>query len=113
VPWNAERLNTSPEGFVWARDRPFIQVLAPGLYCLSCSVFSSACPTLAVEVNGSVVRRRVGSSRHITNAAGHVAGTSIRDFLSLPAGGCKVAIRFESYGAGPADSQGFLELRKL
>ena len=26
VPWNAERLNTSPEAFVWARDRPFVQV---------------------------------------------------------------------------------------
>ena len=40
-------------------------------------------------------------------------GTSIRDFLSLTASGCRVSIRFESYGAGPADSQGFLELRKL
>ena len=41
------------------------------------------------------------------------AGTSLRDFLSLPAGGCRVSIRLESYGLGPAHSQGFLELRKL
>ena len=113
VPWNAERLNTCPEGFVWARDRPFVQVLNPGLYCISCSVFSGSCPTLAVEVNGVVVLRRVGSSRRITDAASQIAGTSLRDFLSLPAGGCRVSIRLESYGLGPANSQGFLELRKL
>jgi hypothetical protein len=146
VPWNAERLNTCPEGFLWAHDRPFIQVhlshwprprlglsptpippphrtptpkphpeqvLNPGLYCISCSVFSGSCPTLAVEVNGVVVLRRVGSSRRITDAASQIAGTSLRDFLSLPAGGCRVSIRLESYGLGPANSQGFLELRKL
>ena len=26
VPWNSERLNTCPEGLLWAHDRPFIQV---------------------------------------------------------------------------------------
>jgi len=146
VPWNSERLNTCPEGLLWAHDRPFIQarlshsprprlglrpaasssptltptpephpeqVLNPGLYCVSCAVFSGSCPTLAVEVNGVVVLRRVGSSRRITDAASQIAGTSLRDFLSLPAGGCRVSIRLESYGQGPAHSQGFLELRKL
>lgn len=88
-------------------------MLNPGLYCVSCAVFSGSCPTLAVEVNGVVVLRRVGSSRRITDAASQIAGTSLRDFLSLPAGGCRVSIRLESYGQGPAHSQGFLELRKL
>ena len=79
-------------------------MLNPGLYCISCSVFSGSCPTLAVEVNGVVVLRRVGSSRRITDAASQIAGTSLRDFLSLPAGGCRVSIRLESYGLGPANS---------
>ena len=112
VPWNVERLNTCPELLLWAKDAAAIRVLVPGLYCLCCAVFSRACPALAVEVNGAVVLRRAGSSRHIADAAGHVAGTSIRDILSLPAD-CQVAIRDESHGAGPADAQGFLELRKL
>ena len=112
VPWNAERLNTCPELLEWRRDAAAIHVRTPGLYGLSCAVFSRTCPTLAVEVNGAVVLRRGGTSRHITDASAHIAGASIRDFLSLPAD-CHVAVRFESHGAGPADAQGFLELRKL
>ena len=112
VPWNAERLNTCPELLEWRRDAAAIRVRTPGLYGLSCAVFSRTCPTLVVEVNGAVVLRRGGTSRHIADASAHIAGASIRDFLSLPAD-CHVAIRFESHGAGPADAQGFLELRKL
>ena len=118
LPWNAERLNTSPGTFGWVTDRAFIEVLAAGLYVITAAVFVPGGPTIGVTVNGQTVLRRLSSTRQVVDASGLIAGSSIRDVLSL-APGARVAVQCEVNPGAPdapmrmQDAHGLLELKKL
>ena len=114
MPWGAERANHWPDNFGWSKDRAHIAVAQPGLYAVSCGAFSAgAQPTLSLVVNGVVVLRRAGGTAR-ADPSGRVAGTSLRDYVTLPAD-AKVAVALEVHGDGVTGvgAQGFLELRKL
>ena len=114
MPWGAERANHWPDNFGWSKDRAHIAVAQPGLYAVSCGAFSAgAQPTLSLVVNGVVVLRRAGGTARC-DPSGRVAGTSLRDYVTLPAD-AKVAVALEVHGDGVTGvgAQGFLELRKL
>ena len=114
MPWGAERANHWPDNFGWSKDRAHIAVAQPGLYAVSCGAFSAgAQPTLSLVVNGVVVLRRAGGTAR-ADPSGRVAGTSLRDYVTLPAD-AKVAVALEVHGEGVTGvgAQGFLELRKL
>ena len=82
-------------------------------YAVACGVFSAGAPTLSLVVNGTVVLRRAGGTAR-ADPSGRVSGTSLRDFVTLPAD-ARVAVALEAHGdaATGAGAQGFLELRKL
>ena len=119
LPWTSEKLNTSPATFGWTPERAFIEVLAPGMYVVSCAVFVPGAPTLSVTVNGQTVVRKGPSSRQMADGAGLVCGVSLRDVLSLMSGS-RVAVQCELPAAGYAqaasalhDAHGLLEIKKL
>jgi hypothetical protein len=116
VPWTNEKFNSSPSTFGWVGDRAHIEVLASGMYVVSCAVFVPGAPTIGVTVNGQTVLRRVSSSRQVVDSSGLVAGSSLRDVLSLSPG-ARVAIQCEvapaSGGAAMHDAHGLLEIKKL
>ena len=116
MPWSAEKLNTAPATFGWQADRPFIEVIAGGMYVVACAVFVPAAPTIAVSVNGHTVLRRVASTRQVVDSTGLIAGSSLRDVLSLAAGS-RVSVHCEiasHVGGQPMhDAHGLLEIKKL
>ena len=98
------------------RERAFIEVNAPGMYVVSAAVFVPGAPTIGVTVNGQTVLRRVPTSRQVVDSTGLVAGSSLRDVLSLMAGS-RVAVQCElsqHTGGSPLhDAHGLLEIKKL
>ena len=116
LPWTSEKLNTSPDTFGWSSERSYIEVLAPGMYVVSAAVFVAGNATIGVTVNGQTVLRKAASSRQVVDASGLVAGSSLRDVLSLLAG-TRVAVQCEvNSGAGGTplhDAHGLLEIKKL
>ena len=91
------------------------QVHASGMFVVSCAVFVPGAPTIGITVNGQTVLRRVASSRHLVDSTGLVAGSSLREVLSL-APGARVAVQCEvaqHEKIGMHDAHGLLELQKL
>ena len=48
-------INTGPENFLWQKNCESIVSVAPGLYEVSCSFFTSHSPTVQLFVNGEPV----------------------------------------------------------
>ena len=71
---------------------------------------------MGVTVNGQAVLRRVATSRQVVDSTGLVAGSTLRDVLSLVAGS-RVAVQVEvsaNVGGAPMhDAHGLLEIKKL
>ena len=121
LPWNSERLNTSPATFSWSADKAHIEVLQSGMYVVACAVFVPGAPPVGITVNGQTVLRRgprsVTSSRQVIDASGLVAGSSLRDVLSL-APSSRVAVNCEVNlasldSARMQDAHALLEIKKL
>ena len=116
LPWSSEKLNTSPTTFAWQADRTYVEVLASGMYVVSCAVFVPGAPSIGVSVNGQTVLRRAPATRHVVDSTGLVAGSSLRDVLSL-APGARVSVQCEvspHVGGSPMhDAHGLLEIKKL
>lgn len=85
------------------------------MYVISCAVFVPGAPSIGVTVNGQTVLRRVPSSRQVVDSSGLVAGSSLRDVLSL-APGARIAVQCEvsQHGTVPMhDAHGLVEIKKL
>ena len=106
-------LNTSPSTFGWTAEKTVIEVHSPGMYVVSAAIFVPGSPTIGVTVNGQIVLRRVPSSRQTVDSTGLIAGSSLRDVVSLMAGS-RVAVQVELSNANALhDAHGLLEIKKL
>lgn len=119
IPWTNEKLNTSPSTFGWGVERAYVEVLAPGMYVVSCAVFMAGAPTIGVSVNGQTVLRRSPSAKQVqSDASGSIVGISVRDVLSLMSGS-RIAVSVElPIGSGHhldslRDAHGLIEIKKL
>ena len=114
VPWNVQSINTGPDNFMWTKNCDFILCVAPGLYEVRASFFTSHSPTVQLLVNGEPVitaseaQVRKAVVRRGRHSAGNVTGLSIADFLALPAR-AQVSLSYD----GVDHAQGFFQLRKL
>jgi hypothetical protein len=116
VPWNVQSINTGADNFIWTKNCETILCVAPGLYEVRTSFFTSHSPCVQIMVNGEPVitatesasgklRPVVCRGRH---SAGNVTGLSISEFLALPAR-AQICVTYD----GTDSAQGFLQLRKL
>ena len=48
-------VNTSPDNFIWEKDKTFILINEEGLYELNLSLYSEKRPTFQVVVNGEII----------------------------------------------------------
>ena len=119
VPWTSEKLNSSPSTYSYVADRGHIEVLAAGMYVVQAALFIPGSPSVSISVNGNVVVRRTPGDRRVVDTTGLVAGSSLRDVLSLVPGS-RVAVQVElpshEFRHGPStlhDAHGLLELKKL
>ena len=114
LSWTSEKLNTSPTTYGWLADRTYVEVIQAGMYVVSCAVFVPNAPTIAITVNGQVVIRRVGTTRQVVDSTGLIAGSSLRDVLSLSAGS-RIAVQCDLgyHNSSMLDAHGLLEMKKL
>ena len=114
LSWTSEKLNTSPTTYGWLAERTYVEVIQAGMYVVSCAVFVPNAPTIAITVNGQVVIRRVATTRQVVDSTGLIAGSSLRDVLSLSPGS-RVAVQCDlgHHVGSMLDAHGLLEMKKL
>ena len=55
ISWDSQMVNTSPDNFIWEKDKTFILINEEGLYELNLSLYSEKRPTFQVVVNGEII----------------------------------------------------------
>ena len=64
IPWENQSVNTSPDNFIWEKDKTFILVNEEGLYELNLGFYSEKRPSIQVVVNGEII---INSQNNIMN----------------------------------------------
>ena len=113
IPWESQSVNTSPDNFIWEKDKTFILVNEEGLYELNLGFYSDKRPSIQVLVNGEIIinsqnnntlnKKLIGKVGEINN----IIGISIIEFIMLKKQS-KISILF--YGG---KGKGFIGLKKL
>ena len=112
IPWENQSVNTSPDNFIWEKDKTFILVNEEGLYELNLGFYSEKRPSIQVVVNGEII---INSQNNIMNKKligkntdkNNSIGLSIIEFILIKKQS-KISILF--YGT---KGTGFMGLKKL
>ena len=120
VPWESQSVNTSPDNFVWEKDKTFIMVNEEGLYELNFGFYSDKKPNIQIIVNGeiiinsqntnnnsSIINNNNNSITNRKNNGVNITGLSVIEFIMLPKQS-KISVCYNG-GIGT----GFIGLKKL
>ena len=55
IPWESQTVNTSPDNFIWEKEKTFILIKEEGLYELNLGFYSEKRPSIQVAVNGEII----------------------------------------------------------
>ena len=90
-------MNTSPDNFIWEKDKTYILVNEDGLYELIFGFYSDKKPNIQIIVNGEIIINTQINNNSITNnnyltsrkmygksALGNITGLSAIEFIILP-----------------------------
>ena len=55
IPWESQTVNTSPDNFIWEKEKTFILIKEEGLYELNLGFYSEKRPSIQVVVNGEII----------------------------------------------------------
>ena len=111
-------MNTSPDNFIWEKDKTFILVKEGGLYELNFGFYSDKKPNIQIIVNGEIIintqinNNSIANNNNLTkmngkNTSGNITGLSVIEFIMLPKQS-KLSV-FYNGGIGT----GFIGLKKL
>lgn len=113
IPWENQSVNTSPDNFIWEKDKTFILVNEEGLYELNSGFYSEKRPSIQVVINGEIIinsqnnnmmnKKLIGKNNDKNNSV----GISIIEFILLKKQS-KISVLF--YGT---KGTGFIGLKKL
>ena len=114
IPWESQSVNTSPDNFIWEKDKTFILVNEEGLYELNLGFYSDKRPSIQVLVNGEIIinsqnnnntlnKKIIGKNGDINS----IIGISIIEFIMLKKQS-KISVLF--YGG---KGHGFIGLKKI
>jgi len=114
ISWDNQMVNTSPDNFIWEKDKTFILINEEGLYELNLSLYSEKRPTFQVVVNGEIIiNNSQGSTMNKkmiiqkNNESNNLIGLSVIEFIMLKKQS-KLSVLFYG-GKGTA----FIGLKKL
>ena len=120
VPWEVQIINTSPDNFIWEKDKPFININEGGLYEINIGFYADKKPMIQIMVNGEVIISAINSNSFVIHQSpggrmkgtgktsfGNVTGLTMIDFIILPD---KAKINISYTGE---EGIGFLGLKKL
>ena len=113
IPWESQSVNTSPDNFIWEKDKTFILINEEGLYELNLGFYSEKKPSIQVVVNGEIIinsqnnntvnKKIIGKNGEVNN----IIGLSIVEFIMVKKQS-KISVLF--YGG---KGNGFIGLKKL
>ena len=113
IPWESQSVNTSPNNFIWEKDKTFILINEEGLYELNLGFYSEKKPSIQVVVNGEIIinsqnnntlnKKIIGKNGEVNN----IIGLSIIEFIMVKKQS-KISVLF--YGG---KGNGFIGLKKL
>ena len=113
IPWESQSVNTSPNNFIWEKDKTFILINEEGLYELNLGFYSEKKPSIQVVVNGEIIinsqnnntvnKKIIGKNGEVNN----IIGLSILEFIMVKKQS-KISVLF--YGG---KGTGFIGLKKL
>ena len=121
IPWEIQSINTSPENFIWNKDKTYIIINENGLYELNLGFYADKKPTIQILVNDEVIISAINSNSYVIhqssggrlksvgkNSFGNVTGLTMIDYIMLPQNS-KISISY----TGVDGAFGFLGLKKL
>ena len=114
ISWDNQMVNTSPDNFIWEKDKTFILINEEGLYELNLSLYSEKRPTFQVVVTGEIIiNNNQGSTMNKkmiiqkNSESNNLIGLSVIEFIMLKKQS-KLSVLFYG-GKGTA----FIGLKKL
>ena len=113
IPWESQTVNTSPDNFIWEKEKTFILIKEEGLYELNLGFYSEKRPSIQVVVNGEIIINSQNNNvvnKKIMGKSGDVnslKALSIIEFIILKKQS-KISVLF--YGG---NGKGFIGLKKL
>ena len=120
VPWEIQIINTSPDNFIWEKDKTIININEGGLYEINIGFYADKKPMVQIMVNGEVIISAINSNSFVIHQSsggrmkgsgktsfGNVTGLTMVDFIILP-DKAKLSITYTG-----EEGIGFLGLKKL
>ena len=120
VPWEIQIINTSPDNFIWEKDKAIININEGGLYEIKMGFYADKKPMVQVMINGEVIISAINSNSFVIHQSpggrmkgsgktsfGNVTGLTMIDFIILP-DKAKLSITYTG-----EEGIGFLGLKKL
>ena len=113
IPWESQTVNTSPDNFIWEKEKTFILIKEEGLYELNLGFYSEKRPSIQVVVNGEIIinsQNNNAVNKKIMGKSGDVnslKALSIIEFIMVKKES-KISVIF--YGG---KGSGFIGLKKL
>ena len=113
VPWESQSVNTSPDNFIWEKDKTYIVINEEGLYELNFGFFSDKKPNIQILVNGEIIINSQNNNNNLLlnnnniSSRKNITGLSVIEFIMLP----KQSKLSVCYNGGIGS--GFVGLKKL
>jgi len=115
IPWDTQSVNTSPDNFIWEKDKTIITVIQGGIYQVSLGFYSNKRPNVQIIVNSEMIistnNNNSNNSKNNSNINNKklkkMTGLSLIDFIILQ-DNSKIAVTYSG-----EEGFGFLGLKKL
>ena len=116
VPWDTQSVNTSPDNYIWEKDKTIITVIKGGIYQVSLGFYSNKKPTvqiivnseMAITANSNNINTNGNKNNNVNNKkTKKMTGLSLIDFIILQ-DNSKIAVTYNG-----EEGFGFIGLKKL
>ena len=115
IPWDTQSVNTSPDNYIWEKDKTIITVIKGGLYQISLGFYANKKPIVQIVVNSDMVinannnniNRNKNNNINGNKNVKKMAGLSLIDFIILQ-DNSKIAVTYNG-----EEGFGFIGLKKL
>ena len=121
IPWDTQSVNTSPDNYIWEKDKTIITVIKGGIYQVSIGFYANKRPFVQIIINSEMVIS--ANNRSINNNGNKISnfnnsfngnkkikkmtGLSLIDFIILQ-DNSKIAVTYNG-----EEGYGFMGLKKL
>ena len=114
IPWDTQSINTSPDNYIWEKDKTIISVMKGGIYKVSLGFYSNKKPNVQIIVNNEMIISANNSNNNGNKNNGNsnrklkkMTGLSLIDFIILQ-DNSNIAVTYIG-----EEGFGFIGLKKL